>query len=123
MPDSASPLPTSIPPKQSGIERRAHVRYVRNLAAFCHLLTTESKDAWCQGAVRDISVSGLGLVIPYAVLPGKLLAVQLEGVSRRLLARVAHATRQPGGGAWIVGCELISQLRKEELQVLLQEAP
>ena len=120
MPNPASRLQKNSSWTYPGIERRAQVRHVRNLAAFCQLLTAESNAIWWQGVTRDISTGGLGLVVNYRLLPGKLLAIQLEGVPRRLLARVLHATRQADGG-WIAGCELISQLTEEELCALLQD--
>ncbi len=118
MPDPASHLQTNLPLKQPGLERRVHVRHVRNLAAFCRLIATESDDTWQPGVVHDISIGGVGLASSCPLLPGKLLAVQLEGLSRRLLARVVHARRRVEGG-WFAGCELLSQLREEELGALL----
>lgn len=72
--------------------------------------------------VRDISVTGIGLMSRTPVPPATFLFVELQsmidGSTRRLRARVVHATRQSNGW-WILGCLLTTPLAPEELLGLL----
>lgn len=71
--------------------------------------------------MRDISTSGIGLLLGRRFEPGALLSIEVmdrsEGQMRLLLARVAHATARPGGG-WLVGCALVNPLTDEEVAAL-----
>jgi PilZ domain-containing protein len=72
--------------------------------------------------VRDISVTGVGLLSRTPVAPATFLFVELQsmldGTARRLRGRVIHATRQRNG-IWLLGCALTDELTLEELQGLL----
>lgn len=107
-------------PEPTGTERRAKARYALNVpAAFCHpIAEVGNDDCWTGARIQDVSASGIGLVLTHPVEPEVLLAIDLQGVSRLLLAHVAHATPRTEGG-WLVGCALINPLSEEELQALL----
>ncbi len=68
--------------------------------------------------VKNVSASGIGLLLTYQSVPGALLEVELYGGSTgRRFARVAHCTKQEGG--WLVGCSLNFSLSNSELEKLL----
>jgi hypothetical protein len=75
--------------------------------------------------VRDISASGLGLVLRRRFEPGAGLAIDVHGTDSippfTLLARVVHATALPDG-RWVLGCAFVSELSDDELRALLQLA-
>jgi hypothetical protein len=102
---------------RSEVERRARVRYSANQETLCHLIAAEMHDTWWQARIENFSARGLGLFSTYQLEAGTLLAVDLEGASRLLLARVTHVT--PHAEGWFAGCELVSKLSSEELQILL----
>lgn len=72
--------------------------------------------------VRDISITGLGLLSRVPVAPGTFLSLELQsmldGTTRRLRARVVQIARQKNG-SWLLGCALTDELASEELQGLL----
>jgi hypothetical protein len=107
---------------RSGVERRTSVRYSLDVpAAFCHpVAEVANDDCWVAARVHDISRSGLGLMLTHDVDTGKLLALDLEGIPRLLLAHVVHATAQDDR-SWLVGCELVNGLSDEELQRVLAD--
>ncbi|MCI0456647.1 MAG: PilZ domain-containing protein, partial [Gemmataceae bacterium] len=72
---------------------------------------------WWQAGVHNISGHGVGLLSTYHLEVGTLLAVDLEGASRLLLARVTHVT--PHAEDWLVGCEFVSKLSTEELGIFV----
>jgi hypothetical protein len=74
--------------------------------------------------IKNISATGIGLLLSHEVAPDAVLFVQLRGLrrggSRTHLARVVHVT--PGGpGRWLVGCRLTCTLSDEELREALRE--
>jgi hypothetical protein len=104
-------------------ERRTWVRYPSSLATSCRPLSARrSEDAWCLAQVRDVSLGGIGLVLPRSFEPGVILTIDLPRTSPSfsplLLARVVHATEQ-APGEWIVGCEFANQLSPEDLRALV----
>src|SRR5262245_34981456 len=91
------------------VERRAKVRFLCNQQAFCQPVT---EDLWWQATVRNLSYSGMALVITRRLEPGMTLAIELEGLARPVRACVIHVERQAEGG-WLVGCELDQELTAE----------
>lgn len=108
---------TQLPSPLPGLERRAKVRHTASQETSCHPVAAGWNDSWWQATVRDISGGGIRLAVTHLFEPGTLLALDLEGVLRLLVARVVHVSPQPDG--WVVGCEFISKLSEEELQTLL----
>jgi hypothetical protein len=117
MSDVHGSLETQLVMGQPKVERRARVRYSANQETFCHLIAAQMNDTWWQAGVHDLSAQGVGLTSTYQLEPGTLLAVDLEGASRLLLARVTHLTPQATG--WLVGCEFVDKLSNEELVAIL----
>ena len=66
--------------------------------------------------LRDLSVSGAGLLVRQEVPEGAVLLVQLRGeggATRTQLARVVRRARL--GGNWLLGCVWLCPLGEEEL--------
>ena len=101
----------------SARERRVAVRYPGNPDAACRAYTPSAGvyTAW----VRDISATGIALLLPSEFEPGALLTLELEnadqGVSCVLRARVVHALEVPPDGHWLHGCAFEKPLTAEEL--------
>jgi hypothetical protein len=97
-----------------GFERRAWVRYSSNQESFCHLIAAQMNNTCWLAKTQNISVSGVALLMDAPLERGMLVAIELEELSRPLLARVvqttAHADR-----SWTAGCEFTSKLSDEEV--------
>jgi serine/threonine protein kinase len=124
--DAAVRGPTNRP-GPSGENRRVSVRYPCSLETHCdlqisvHPEETELQDRW-EATVRDLSVSGIGLLLPRRFEPGTNLTVDLRadagGAGRSLEMRVARA-RRVAPGQWLLGCTFATPLGKDELRKLL----
>jgi hypothetical protein len=105
------------------IECRVRTRHACDLEASCQPVAGRNDDdlQW-SGTIRNLSTSGLGLVLKRRFEPGAGVAIELPAgggcPEQTLLARVRHATRLPGG-FWLLGCSFISELSDDELQKLL----
>ena len=74
-----------------------------------------------QARVRDISASGVALVLDDDIPTGTLLNAELHGASDRtftILACVVHVTTAPEGGH-VLGCNFIRELSEADLQTLM----
>jgi hypothetical protein len=76
-----------------------------------------------RGFLRDISITGLGLLLSRQMEAGTVLVLQLPGLRsprrRKQRAEVVHATGQASGN-WLVGCRFLSPLSDEELRQALR---
>jgi hypothetical protein len=104
---------------ETAIERRAWVRYrCQQRAVYCALPSYDRLGA----DVRDLSVDGVGLVLPTTVEPDTELIIEMKTTARRifltLLARVVHCTLA-SENEWLVGCEFITKPTEEQLKALL----
>jgi hypothetical protein len=111
-------------PKQNSVscdERRAHVRYSHALRTQCRPLGREGAASWT-ARVRDISRSGIALLMPREVRAGAVLVVALEGrggrFARPILMRVVRVGPE-GKGGWEVGCTFVTPLADDDLEALL----
>jgi hypothetical protein len=101
-------------------ERRAWVRFRSEQDVACN--TEEANTGWL-GRVRNISCSGIALLLRRRFEPGTDLNIELEtkaGWPRRLSVRVIHAT-QDSNDRWIIGCAFATPLSREELQDFFTE--
>src|SRR5947209_20383502 len=106
MPEKTAPLPNKrIPPAPCAGDRRVGVRRHCNQGARSRPDVLPEDMLW-EAQVRDISASGIGLLIDCPFPPGTTLAVELQGAAGALtvLANVVHTNAQPDG--WLHGCEL-----------------
>ncbi len=115
-----SPL-TSLSEASAFSERRVHLRFPCSQAVFCCALNPRDYIFWTARA-RDISASGMRLVLGHHFDPGTMLAMELlsaaQNVAREFPARVVYATAQ-AGGSWIIGCQFTNRLNEAELVALL----
>ncbi|HLN26233.1 MAG TPA: PilZ domain-containing protein [Gemmataceae bacterium] len=68
------------------------------------------------GLVYNISETGMGIVLPYAVLPGKTLFVEPWGRSKARGVHVRVIRSVPRTFIFFHGCELAEHLTREEIQ-------
>jgi hypothetical protein len=68
------------------------------------------------GLVYNISVSGIGVVLPYTVPLGKIIIVEPWGLGRSHTLRARVVRSVPRAFVFFHGCELIDPLTDEELR-------
>ncbi len=109
----------SVGPSPSN--RRATVRY-HCAPATPGRIAPVAKQEMQRGWVLDVSLGGIGLLLVRPLDPGQPVVLCLSGQAAgqvyELTARVAHATREPGG-EWVIGCHLDRELTRDELDDLL----
>jgi hypothetical protein len=113
-------------PDKSGNERRASVRYTCDPESFspensCRPITAPSREAW-SAIVRDLSTSGIGIIVNRRFEPGTLLKVDLEDAehttSTTLLVRVARIS-QEDPTSWLLGCTFTTKMTESDLLSLM----
>lgn len=89
-------------------ERRRSDRAPCALYALCHEISLVPQKART-ARVRDLSASGLGLLMSRPLRLGAALGVELQTatgrVEARLRARVEHITWLSEEGCWLLGCQ------------------
>jgi serine/threonine protein kinase len=108
-------------------ERRVSVRYPCTLETRCnrnnsiHPGEADAQDSW-EGAVKDVSAGGIGLLLSRRFEPGTILTAELRTSNqlfeRDVELRVARVKRAPRG-FWLHGCVFAQPLSKQELRKLL----
>jgi hypothetical protein len=102
------------------IERRKHIRY--KVAALPRIrFLTQPGFCFDHGLLKDISASGLCLIVDHVLPVAAQLVVQLPGRRRgNSLSRSARVLRveSDSAGRWLVGCQLSSLLSDEEVRDL-----
>jgi hypothetical protein len=108
--------------RYAGVERRCAVRHVCRAADWAVAVEVSDQEERWPAIVRDVSVTGMGLVVAKLCDPGTLLEVEVEGTTRaslsRLSVRVVHVRKQ-ADRSWLLGCLLAEQLSADELDALL----
>jgi hypothetical protein len=107
---------------EAGEERRAWVRYPSCQRTLCQESHAQTYDMWFMAALRELSQTGVSLVINRQFEPGSVIALEpiraASNLTRLIHARVVHV-RSAATGGWILGCEFTSPLTGEELKTLL----
>jgi hypothetical protein len=111
-----------MPPEDSAADsvpasgyRRAAVRIRCDGRSARRLFVIESYRT-VPAEVANISLTGIGLVLPEPLSTGTYVFVELDGqVTAELFAKAVHAT--PRGEGWLVGCELVTPLTRAELKL------
>lgn len=107
-------------------ERRASVRYECDPDSFstdnsCRPITASKRESW-PAMVRDLSTSGIGIIVNRRFEPGTLLTVDLEDAGRTsqrsLLVRVIR-TAQEHPNSWVHGCAFTHPMSEAELLDLM----
>lgn len=101
-------------------------RHACGLATSCEPTAVRGDhDMKWAATIRDISVSGIGLLLKRRFERGAGLTIELPenggNSAYTVLAKVIHTTSQPGG-YWLLGCAFVSELSDEELEALLEAA-
>src|SRR5262249_944117 len=99
------------------VEGRALVRYSPHQRSLGSLIRAQLNDLHAEGTGYDIWNGGICLLLTHEVEPDVLVTIQLEGISRVLLARVIRVLPQTAEG-WLVTCDLIGKLNDEELSAI-----
>lgn len=101
-------------------DRRASLRQISNWEGRCESLNVRTDQSWWFAQVRDLSASGIGLLVRRRYEPGTLLLIEVTSpdhhLMRSLKARVVHAT--PDGNNWLLGCTFINLLDDAAVQAL-----
>jgi hypothetical protein len=115
-------LPWSDFPRQVRVERRVAVRHPCNDETLCQAVDP-SAGTVCLAWVRDLSVSGIGLLIERHFRPGSWFTVDLDnpecGLSLRLRVRVIHTLAMPNDH-WLHGCVFERELSLDALQAFVE---
>jgi hypothetical protein len=118
---SASKIPGSTPVPD---ERRRDERFLPEPASVCRIVS-EGQEEGLHATVRDLSATGIGLLVNHPLHAGNVLILNLESgghrLARPLPVRVMHASPLVEG-CWLVGCQFVRRLSDPELQVLLGES-
>lgn len=115
-------LPAAGSAGVSQCERRAAVRFGGGPATECQAVDPRGGEP-LPGWVRDLSTSGVAVVIDRAFTPGTWLILELEntheGASLRLRACVVHAIQLPNDH-WLHGCAFERELAPHELHAFIE---
>ena len=103
-------------------ERRASVRHASTMEASHHPIAVPAVGPSCPARIGDVSLGGLALVVGHPSEPGVRLSVVPEVLPQSLApaleVRVLRAEPH-GDGLWLAGCEFLTPLTEDELNVLL----
>jgi len=106
----------------SGVDadRRAAERFESTAVGRCTAIGGREGKGW-PAKVRDVSSSGIGLMVHRRFEPKTPLAIEIEdadgNVVHNLMARVIRA-QYVGEGQWILGCTFLRNLDAEDVQAL-----
>jgi serine/threonine protein kinase len=107
--------------ERKAAERRAAIRYPCKHEGLCSAVGVSGQGSW-DVEVRNISGTGIGLVLDRRFERGTVLALQwrqtIEEVIGTTVARVVR-TQEQGPGQWLLGCQLARKLDDEDLGILL----
>jgi hypothetical protein len=102
-------------------ERRAWVRYPAALEGVCYTPASAWGAFW-KASIHDLSQGGIGLVLNEPFPADTVVAIELKSQRcesvRVFTARVRHVT-SIDLGRWLVGCEFLRPLSKDDLAALL----
>jgi hypothetical protein len=101
-------------------ERREAERFLPEPSSICRVVS-DVQDEVARATVRDLSATGIGLLVRKPIKPGSVLILNLEvrecRLPRPLPVRVMHAAPAAEGN-WLVGCQFVRRLSEPELQIL-----
>jgi hypothetical protein len=101
-------------------DRRQTERYPVNADAACPFVSPVVED-FGPVRIRDVSMTGVGLLLARRVEPGTLLAVTLtsrgRGFNKVVMVRVTHSTPMTGGH--LIGGAFTTPLTYQEMTTLV----
>jgi hypothetical protein len=102
-------------------ERRHSLRKVCDLPTACVVISLV-EPVLLPVRIRNISPSGIGLLIASRIAPGSFVAIKVQGphqkAPRILRARIVHATFQPANRTWLIGGTFVEELGPDDLALL-----
>ncbi|MBY0527058.1 MAG: PilZ domain-containing protein [Gemmataceae bacterium] len=101
-----------------GHERRTSIRHPCGLEANCSPIALLRSDPW-PVVIRDISRTGVGLVLDYPLPPGTFMALELPQISTQPIKVIVTCIRQQLDESWILGCAFSRELRFEQVEALV----
>jgi hypothetical protein len=112
-PDNAAKIGTYA------VENRSHPRHRLLQRCLVRPHGAPRVEGW-RSIAHNISLSGIGITMPCPLESGTIIEIEAWGLQdvRRLEARVIHS--RPVDFLWFCGCELVQQLREEELHAWLK---
>jgi PilZ domain len=100
----------------SGEDRRAHRRHAADVVTVCRTVGTQGE--W-QARIRDVSRTGISLVVPHFLSAGSMIRVDLpgppDGPHTTVLACVMYC-RELGEGQRVLGCVFSLELSDAEMK-------
>jgi CheY-like chemotaxis protein len=124
---SAIPEPSGLEGRSPAPERRACVRYLCQLDGSCQPVGQPMTGESWLGKLRDISSTGVKILVNRRFEVGTLLALELPRpgweTTRILLCRVVRMAPEPIGRDWEIGCTLARELSDDEVQSFLEPIP
>jgi len=99
-----------------GSERRGAIRHLCGRLTRCRFISLFQCPPW-PAFIRDISTTGIGLIIDEPPAPGSFLTVELN--ERLRVGVQVVAIRPQATGDWLVGCLLLRPLQVDELHELI----
>lgn len=116
--DEATQEPVKTLPEAD--DRRHSERHALSLNSAWTVLCDDGTGA-PRTRVRDISQTGIALLVDEPLRPGTVLVITLQNqllrLTRLLPIRVMHATH--GDDGWVLGCQFVRKLSAPEIQTLL----
>jgi serine/threonine protein kinase len=119
--------PRGSPARTVAQERRVSVRYPCEVETECHHDTSlhsgtpELQESW-EAAVKDLSLTGIGLILNRRFEPGSVLTVQIDstdGQFSKTLEMIVNRVKRAARECWFLGCTFSHPLDKEELRKLV----
>lgn len=104
--EQTHPSPPTPADLLAGPERRVAVRHSCAMKSLCQTNAARPEDFWWWGKIRDISTTGIGVLIRRRFEPGTQLVIEpltKQESFQPLQVRVIRATKQARGG-WLLGC-------------------
>jgi hypothetical protein len=105
------------------VDRRLYVRRLASMQATCRPADDIDHSSFI-ARVRDISRSGVGLLLPGPIDSGTLLSIDFPAIEGRapytVLATVLHVASVPNG-EWAAGCVFACELSEDDVQSFVSQ--
>lgn len=112
--------PRAVTTRAARGDRRHTDRSVCDFTCACTPITLNRRGHFYHAKVRDLSCTGIGLLVNRPIEPGSFLAIRLDDRGGLpLCAKVVHCTLRSDELGWVVGCTLTRQLTLDELDALV----
>jgi hypothetical protein len=109
-------------PTPSMLDRRQSKRYASQQEVSCRSAAGGPEGTPAQ--VKDVSESGVGLLMARRFEPGSLVLLEVQGATASypvcVLARVVRVGARKAG-QWVIGCSFVDKISAEEFKVLRAE--